>query len=397
MQPALELSIPMPLQIVVEDVGWWSKFDQGASNEPFGTGMGRRHCPQDYEALISLGRQLGMRPLVVFVACEWDRKNLLRKIPSATWMGSAWDNSRNMGPWLEEAAHILGGNPGHIEIGVHGVGHEYWLGGRLSRSEFHDRRGVMRPREEIERHLEAFGEILDQNGLGPYPKAFVPPALYHSFGNGSESIQRILSDFGIQYVTTIFGRARAWSSPRYKHITWECGVVLLERGEAPVPWHVRAAQPRFSFDLPLLSLHWANLLHSDPARNLEVIERWVDFLKPMDRRFDRMLAPDTATCWTQFAYHTLAKVLPVKDGFEIKIGEIGRLPESALQRHFFVKAPAELSWRILGGTLLSSRRSGSARLMKIRPSKGSETIHLLNHSTPAPSKGAGGFLYSCNK
>jgi hypothetical protein len=367
----------MPLQIVVEDVGWWSIAGKAGSNEPFGTGMGRRHCPRDYEALITLGRRLGMRPLAAFVACEWDRTNLLKEIPSTTWMGAAWDNGHNRGPWLDEAAHILRRNRQHLEIGLHGVGHEYWQGGRLSRSEFHDRRGVMRPREKIERHLEAFGEILDRNDLGPYPEAFVPPALNHSFGNDQGSIQCILRDFGIKYVTTIFGRARAWSPPRYKCITWECGVVLVERGEASVPWHVRSAWPRFSFNRPVLSLHWANLLHSDPARNLEVISRWVDFLKPMDHRFDRMLAPDTASCWTQFAYHTLAKVTPVKDGFEVRIGKIKHLPESALQRHFFVKAPEEFSWRIRGGTLLSSQRCGSARLMKIRPSKRSEMIHLL--------------------
>src|SRR5688572_18466494 len=99
------LNVPMPLQIVIDDVGWWNGEDGSARGEPYRTGIARDHCAADYHAIVSLGRQLGMRPQAAFIASEWDTRNILRRLPSCTWMGVAWDNSRWVGPWLEEAAH----------------------------------------------------------------------------------------------------------------------------------------------------------------------------------------------------------------------------------------------------------------------------------------------------
>ncbi len=392
---AYEISIPMPLQIVVEDAGWWSGTDGSARGEPFRTAMGRRHLPEDYEALAALGARLGMRPLLPFVLAEWDRRNILRKIPSATWMGEEWDNRGNVGPWLWLAADILRKNACHLEIGLHGVGHEYWQSGRMSRSEFHDAHGVMRPESRVVRHLEAFGEILAENDLGPFPEAFVPPALHHSFGNGASGFQEILSRFGVRFVTTIFHRAKAWSKPLHKRLTWECGVLLLERGASPVPWDSVAAKPAFSFDGPILSLHWANLLHPDPAKNIEVVDRWADFIRPANRSFHRMLSSGTAACRTQFAFRSLARITPREKGFEIDIGQLDSLPAKTIDRSFHVKirtagpdptertGPPETGrWQIRGGRVVTPG-TGPAPAhdapfigLKIIPERNSRILYL---------------------
>ena len=59
----MQLTIPMPLQIIVDDVGWWSGVDGSQYNQPYRTGLGRDHQPEDYLALASLGKELGMRIL----------------------------------------------------------------------------------------------------------------------------------------------------------------------------------------------------------------------------------------------------------------------------------------------------------------------------------------------
>jgi hypothetical protein len=195
------LTIPAPLLVLIEDVGWWNGQDQSFMNQPYRTGMDRRHCPQDYEAVAFLGKKLGTRILTGFVPCEWDSKNLLRKIPTSTWMGTSWDNPYKLNPLLDMAAEAINNNREFIEIAIHGVGHEFWENKVLFRSEFHDTRGHMRERAYIISHFEAFFELLKQSGIEtPAPTIFIPPALKHSFGNGENGFRKILSEFGVHFV-----------------------------------------------------------------------------------------------------------------------------------------------------------------------------------------------------
>lgn len=357
-QDDFEITLPMPLFLVVEDVGWWRGHDGSARQEPYRTGMGRRHCLADYQALVFLAKRLSMRIQMAMVLCEWDRTDLLRQIPSATWMGSTWNNAENRGPWLEETADFLRRHDNFLEIGLHGVGHEYWVLGQLKRAEFHDADGFMRPPWSIRQHLEAFGRLLEQNGLGPFPESFVPPALHHSFGNGEASMQAILSEFGIRYLCTIFSRARQYAPPLHEGLTWECGVLLLERNEAAVPWdHVGAIPPQ-SVSGPVVSLHWANLLHQEPDRNGEVVAAWADLLIARAKELDTFLAPDTAACWSQYCYHRLAVLRSLGPGVEI---DCRRLPElAALSGPVYLKVRErkQRQWQVRGGSVVTARDLG---------------------------------------
>jgi hypothetical protein len=378
--PNVEITIPMALQLVIEDVGWWDKSHPVGPNAPFRSGLKRRHHPSDYLALVHLAKQLNMRPLIAFVACEWDRTNLLKKIPSATWMGNDWDNRHNVGPWLDQAAQTLIDHRNLLEIGLHGVGHEYWDRGRRSRTEFHNTQGEMRPMANINAHLEAFARILEDNGLGPPPQAFVPPGLNHSFGKGERGIQGILYKHGIRYVTTKLAKAKKIRQPQHPLMAWESGVLIIDRGTAPVPWYVIAAQPRFAFNRPVLSLHWANLLDEETQCNLEVVQRWVDFIKSGLDPMQQMLAPDTATCWTQFAYHTLSQIRQTGDGIAVDLRHLRELPQQALNNHFFFKIARSGEpawWRVDGGQIMEMQnQSDNVKLITIRPDPGVDIIRL---------------------
>jgi hypothetical protein len=104
LMPFVSAEIPLPIQIVIGDVSWWSDEDGSARHEPYRTGIARPYVPQDYEMIASLGGQLNMQPQAALILFEWDLHNILKRRPSSTWMSRAWDNSHRIGPWYEQAA-----------------------------------------------------------------------------------------------------------------------------------------------------------------------------------------------------------------------------------------------------------------------------------------------------
>jgi hypothetical protein len=350
----LVVSLPMPIFVIVEDVGWWQGRDGSADNEPYRNGFTRRHCLDDYRALVRLARRLQMRIAIGMVLGEWDRHNLLKNVVGATWMGPSWDNRINQGRWLDEAAQFLRENEEWLEIGCHGLCHEFWREGRMERSEFHDPECQMRPRDIVKSHLDAFAKLLEENGLPVFPRIFLPPALLHSFGNGDASIQAILSDYGIRHVVTRFSRARGYAAPFHEKITWECGVGLLERGLAPVPWHEAAASPIWDFGNPILPLHWSNLLHPDPAKNFTVVDRWAEMLEQKVNSMACVLAPDFASCWSQAAAYHLAQLTAGEKKIALDLNQLWQVPQFDGTILLKIRCPLSRTWRCQGGQILST-------------------------------------------
>ena len=306
----IEATIPMPIQIVLDDVGWWRSDNGSQFGEPYRTGLGRAHVPADYEAIASLGRQLDMRPQAAMILCEWDRENILRDVPSATWMGRDWDNSRLVGPWLDEATQVIRDNATHFEFVLHGVGHEYWdENGKPTRAEwFHSADGRMRPHDEVLTHLDAYRRIMAQNDLGPFPESFVPAAFCYRFGMGEDGLAAILRDHGVRYISTPFAGMRDADKTQRPLYGFECDTMNVDRGHATFPWFANDCAPTEAQDEPIVGLHWPNILHFDPKRNEEVVARWVAHLGKCNQRIDRTLAPDTADCWSQLVYYDLARL-----------------------------------------------------------------------------------------
>ena len=94
--------IPYGFLIVVDDVGWWCGYDQRYKNGPTRSGIERYHCIEDYKAIIEIGKSLNMRIKCGFVAGEWDRNNILAKVPNSNKHGSDWDNASRLHPQIEE-------------------------------------------------------------------------------------------------------------------------------------------------------------------------------------------------------------------------------------------------------------------------------------------------------
>jgi hypothetical protein len=374
-----EIHLPRPLFVVVEDVGWWKGEDGSSRNEPYRNSFCRNHCLEDYKALLRLAKHLRMRIALGMVLGEWDRTDFLRDIPGATWMGANWDNSANRGRQLDQAAAFLRDNSSFLEIALHGLCHEFWRNGRMERSEFHDSDCRMRSPLVVRSHLQAFGTLLEQNDLGAYPRLFIPPGLFHSFGNGDESMQAILHDFGVDLVTTRFSRARQYAPPHHSTLTWENGVGLLERGMSPVAWDVASAIPVWNNPGPIMALHWGNLLHLDPLRNGEVVDGWVRMLQQETAGPDRIPSGDAANCWRQTTICELAVCRC--DGLSLTI-DLSALPQNPeyFKGMFFLKRKerTKRTWRCIGGELGPEEEGPDGYItMPVLPERGTQVVTLL--------------------
>ncbi|MCE9592009.1 MAG: hypothetical protein K8S99_15990 [Planctomycetes bacterium] len=377
----LNVVIPMPLQVVLDDVGWWSGEDGHAKNEPFRTGIPRGHVPADYAAIVSLGRQLGMAPAGCFIIGEWDTKNLLRKLPRSQWMGEKWDNNRWVGPWLEEAADIIRSNRDHFELALHGITHEFWENGKASRAEWHDcYTGVMRPYDELHAHLDMFATLLDQHGLGPFPTSFCPCAGGFRWGAGEKGIDGLLSKFGVRYTNTPFhhmARARATQHHRFGI---DCGVLTVDRQPDLVSWFELSTTPTVEVYGPIAGMHWPNILHADPSRNEEAVAPWVAALRAIDRRVDRTLSRNTADCFTQYVHHLCVRVAPAEPDVTFDFTELDALPPFASTGEFTIKLHGFAADRFTSEDLdilsMQYKAADSNAVLKLRRKTKSKTAKL---------------------
>ncbi len=374
----VEVFLPLPIFPIIEDVGWWRGEDGSAFQQPYRNAFPRRHCLADYQALVRLASRLGVRIGLGMVLCEWDRNNSLKDIPGATWMGRHWNNHINQGPWLDETADYLLHNQDSLELGLHALCHEFWNEGKMERSEFHDRHGFMRSSQVIKSHLNAFGSILEHNGFSEFPRLFFPPALNHSFGNGQESIQALLCNYGIRYVITRFSRARRFAPAHHEKITWECGVGLLERGLSPVPWNMSACPPSWDFSGPILPLHWGNLLHPNPEQNTDIIDGWAEMLLAGTAGPEFILAENYDICWRQAAISYFGRLSLDAGAIVVDLRALPKdMPNS--NGSFFVKIQGcqTTPLRFQGVHIVADRFAGDIRTLQLLPKNGRQRIRLL--------------------
>ncbi|WP_236973597.1 hypothetical protein [Membranihabitans maritimus] len=346
--------LPLPIQVVIDDVGWWSGKDGSRQGEPYRSGIKRNHTPEDYNAIAELGKTLNIRPQAAMVLCEWDKNNILRKIPTSTWMGRNWDNSRRVGPWMEQAADIIKRNKAHIELTIHGVGHEYWVGGKPSRAEWAEVNGRMRPRDQVEKHLDAFEEILEQHQLGPFPASFVPTAFNHGFGRtpGRKiSMAKILSQRGVKYINTPFHQMYNAEAVQYQYFGFDADVITINRGKDLLEWDDTGKIPAGNLNGPTCGMHWANLIHPDPSRNSEIVNKWVELLKPYDRREDTMLAPDSIFFQNQLMHYECLKMSINGDRIVFDFTELDLLPGNKVKNFFVLKIKGKENLKFTSDTV----------------------------------------------
>ena len=66
----MDIMIPRPLQIVVDDLGWFCGDDDRESGGASRSGMPRRHNHKDYMAMNELGKALDQKIFCAFCLAE---------------------------------------------------------------------------------------------------------------------------------------------------------------------------------------------------------------------------------------------------------------------------------------------------------------------------------------
>ena len=122
-------TIPNPVQIILDELGWFC----GSDDRPIGgasrTAMPRCHVAEDYEVVNYIGEQVGMKINCAFILGEWDPDNRLRAIPHLSRFGDKWDNASHLD--MERAkrcAQVINNSP-YIDFCLHGLNHGYYMDG----------------------------------------------------------------------------------------------------------------------------------------------------------------------------------------------------------------------------------------------------------------------------
>jgi hypothetical protein len=311
------------VQLVLDDVGWREGWPLNETGGPFRAGIDRLLDARDYHAIADIGAALNVRPTAAMILCEWDRENVCAQHPTATQPGAGWDNSSRAGEWSDAAAAVFLRRAGHIELCLHGVGHEHWECGVPTRAEWYGGKGEKWDWDALLGHLDCFRAILDQHGLGPdaghgFPIHCVPAAFCYEWDEGDPTdTGALMATAGVRLVSTPFSGSLHRRTPLLAPDGGlDHGVLVIDRGNTGVPWYELDAVPGEGAQYhSICGIHWPNILRADPDENHLSVQRWVEYLRTVARQPGVMLAANIRECFAQWAYHTFAHMESTAEGF----------------------------------------------------------------------------------
>jgi hypothetical protein len=311
----LDVFFPRAFGIAVNQVGYMQGGSLDHEDGPWRAGIRRSFDVRDYRPIAEVGQAVGIRFMSLFALAEMDRLNIVATLPHATQAGTAFDNSANMGPEQIAIMDYVRDHAAHIELGVTGVGHEWWVDGVKTRSEWYDLNN-RQPRDEamMRRHLDVIRNILGQYRLNDeyghsFPRSFSALGYYWN-PDGDYSTGSLFTEYGVRYVNTKFGIIPELSPPPEKSAGFDHGVLVMDRGGYGNLWHAYAAlpsEPVEAFETDLIESHWANWLAADDFLQPALNEEWIAFFRGIQEYPFRYLAKNTEQLYSQWLYreHTL--------------------------------------------------------------------------------------------
>jgi hypothetical protein len=111
------------------------------------------------------------------------------------------------------------------------------------------------------------------------------------------------------------------------------------------------------------------MLHPDPARNSEIVERWVKYLKPYNEKPDMMLATDSVAFQHQLAHHTLTLARLNRNSIELDFTETDKLPGAVGKSELTLKIITEKPQQFI-----SDNVDIKSQILQ----KGSELMYILS-------------------
>ena len=338
------VALPVALQIVTDDIGWFNGRDIRCSDGPSRTGMPRRHCAEDYAMLNAIGKSIGQRINAPLVIGEWDKKNRLRGMPHATNNEAGWDMASEIDYAEAERCFDVMEKAEYLEYGFHGLLHGYWQDGiSLADQEFSYPRSLdyktkyapaswLVPVDNayLESHVETFFEIYNDWGFKKKIRSFTSPSSVQGGIEENRHMTATMKKYGMIY----------WSN-QWRAVKNLCevidGVIFVNKAikQQPIPWEAYGVDPdtlcdySFAFnngiehaERAIYGSHWPNFLQLNPLRNTDTLDAWTRHFKKQAEIFGVMLSKDIAFCASQAVYRKRSVLDFKKDGLVIDLAAV---------------------------------------------------------------------------
>lgn len=330
--------IPSAFIIVVDDVGWWCGNDHRYKNGPSRSGIERRHTIKDYEAIIEIGKKMGMRIKCGFVIGEWDRTNILAEVRNSNKYGKLWDNASFLNKEeADEVVDLINSNSEYIELALHGVMHMFWDDeGNFKPAEFFQRdedsgKTIMTDKDVVREHLDAFFEIYGQNGFKAEVESFIPPCFIYEYNPGEDGMSRILSQYGIKYISTIFNQ-----TDRDEVVLVENGIITVDRTVDLTPWYGVDLEVPDIIKRSYYGMHWPNFLHHDPEKNHLPVKRWIGYFEGYKGKPDILVAKNNEEASLQALYKRHVRIGEKENFLTFDFSEIDKLEVKEPKDYFYI-------------------------------------------------------------
>ena len=368
--------LPIALQIVTDDVGWFNGFDARCAEGPSRTALPRKHVAEDYAVIEAVGKEIGMKINCPFVIGEWDKKNRLRGMPHATNNEEGWDMASQIDYAEAEKCLDIINKAEYLELAFHGLMHGYWENGiSLEDAEFsHPAHTNYKTKyashlcipvdnDYFESHVETFFKIYEDWGFKQKIRSFTSPSAVYKGVEENRHLVATMKKYGMHYW------ANSWYAIRTAHEVID-GIIFLNKayaGDNYPHWAAYGIDPErlkdYSFELNngidrpergIYGTHWPNLLYFDPERNMECVKPWGRFMKRQAEIFGLMLSKDTAFAASQGVYRRYASLDRTKDGLAIDLAAVDNAGVShLLDNSFYISIEKGATPKIANGGTIS--------------------------------------------
>lgn len=319
---------PRPFAFTIDDLGWMSGHNsvQLGQPGPYRLGLNRTMDVGDYQGIVDIAKEVGVRVQGLFILAELDMNNVLASYPDTTWMGKEWNNRKHIRSGrIEPIIDFVLENPTYLEFGLHGLAHEYWKNKVMKRAEWYcitDEHPW--PEQAMRDHIEAVRDILTQHGLDrqhghSFPESFAPSAYsFHWNPAGSFSTGSLLKEQGARYANALFDYIPELDSPKGgSNGGFDHGLLAVNRINYGSPWDSLNALPTIPLKQQksdIIESHWPNWLAEEGTKQEDVNKRWVDYYRDVQTSTDRYLAKNSEQFYSQWLYKQYTQVEQTESG-----------------------------------------------------------------------------------
>jgi len=163
------------------------------------------------------------------------------------------------------------------------------------------------------------------------------------------------------------------------------GIVALSAiGKGNIPWNAYDLDPD---EMELFNsedeartdygIHWPNLIRYNPKKNLENLEKWVNYFKRQEEVFGTMCARDVYFAASQAVYNKYASVTFEGDKCIIDLKEVDNKNARALKDEFYISFKnGTLPKGCTGGTIEEYETKKAFKTYKITRENSSDKIEI---------------------